>query len=146
MTTSFRILAVIVLLSCLIVAGGCGSVRSLNSVPANLVNQAEISGMPHVRTWGDSVDDRFIESLAESVRQYHAYLAAHSEQKVPATADILAISGGADDGAFGAGVLCGWTTRGDRPQFRLVSGISTGALIATFAFLGPEYDAVLRSN
>jgi hypothetical protein len=137
---------VVVISPCFLVAGGCGPIRSLNSVPVDLVDQAEIPGMPHVRTWGDRVDERFIESLAESLRQYHAYLAAHPEQTAPATADVLAISGGADDGAFGAGVLCGWTARGDRPQFRLVSGISTGALIAPFAFLGPEYDAVLRSN
>ena len=146
MTTSLRILAVFVLSSCVLVAGGCGPIRPLNSVPANLVDQAEIPGMPHVRTWGDSVDDGFIESAAESLRQYHAYWATHPEQRAPAIADVLAISGGADDGAFGAGVLCGWTARGDRPQFRLVTGISTGALIAPFAFLGPEYDAVLRSN
>jgi predicted acylesterase/phospholipase RssA len=146
MTTLFRMLAVFVLSSCFLVAGGCAPVRSLNSVPASLVDQAEIPGMPHVRTWGDSVDDRFIESLAQSLRQYHAYWAAHPEQKAPATSDVLAISGGADDGAFGAGVLCGWTARGDRPQFRLVTGISTGALIAPFAFLGPQYDAVLRAN
>ena len=146
MTLRFRILALFLFSSCLLVAGGCSPVRSLRSVPANLVDQAEIPGMPNVRTWGDSVDDRFVESLAESLRQYHAYLAAHPEQKASATADVLAISGGADDGAFGAGVLCGWTARGDRPQFRLVTGISTGALIAPFAFLGPQYDSVLHAN
>ncbi len=57
---------------------------------------------------------------------------------------FLALSGGGDDGAFGAGVLCGWTAHGDRPQFKLVTGISTGALIAPFAFLGSSYDDTLR--
>jgi hypothetical protein len=135
MITLFRTLVVFVLSPCFLVAGGCDPIRSLNSVPADLVDQAEIPGIAHVRTWGDSVDERFIESLAESLRQHSAYLAAHPEQKARATADVLAISGGADDGAFGVGVLCGWTARGDRPQFRLVSGISTGALIAPFAYL-----------
>jgi predicted acylesterase/phospholipase RssA len=57
---------------------------------------------------------------------------------------FLAISGGGENGAFGAGVLCGWTARGDRPTFKLVTGISTGALLAPFAFLGSGYDAQLK--
>ncbi|SKA16370.1 patatin-like phospholipase family protein [Consotaella salsifontis] len=57
---------------------------------------------------------------------------------------FLALSGGGAGGAFGAGVLCGWTDRGDRPQFDIVSGVSTGALIAPFAFLGSDYDPVIR--
>ena len=48
--------------------------------------------------------------------------------------NLLALSGGADDGAFGAGLLVGWTAHGDRPEFDLVTGISAGALIAPFAF------------
>ncbi len=56
----------------------------------------------------------------------------------------LAISGGGADGAYGAGVLSGWTAAGTRPEFTFVSGVSTGALIAPFAFLGPAYDAELR--
>jgi predicted acylesterase/phospholipase RssA len=56
----------------------------------------------------------------------------------------LALSGGGADGAFGAGVLNGWTETGTRPVFTIVSGVSTGALIAPFAFLGSGYDATLR--
>jgi predicted acylesterase/phospholipase RssA len=56
----------------------------------------------------------------------------------------LALSGGGADGAYGAGVLNGWTTAGTRPKFTVVSGVSTGGLIAPFAFLGPAYDATLR--
>lgn len=58
--------------------------------------------------------------------------------------NILALSGGGADGAFGAGVLLGWTERGDRPEFRVVTGVSTGALIAPFAFLGTDYDDELK--
>ena len=54
--------------------------------------------------------------------------------------DILAISGGGAGGAFGAGALVGLTRNGSRPQFELVTGVSTGALIAPFAFLGPAWD------
>ena len=57
---------------------------------------------------------------------------------------FLALSGGGDNGAFGAGLLNGWTAAGTRPEFKLVTGISTGALIAPFAFLGPAYDGVLK--
>jgi predicted acylesterase/phospholipase RssA len=58
---------------------------------------------------------------------------------------ILQLSGGGQNGAFGAGVLVGWSESGQRPQFDWVTGISTGALIATFAFLGtPDDDQTLR--
>jgi len=53
--------------------------------------------------------------------------------------EILALSGGGADGAFGAGVLRGWTESGNRPRFDIVTGVSTGALMSVFAFLGPRY-------
>jgi hypothetical protein len=55
--------------------------------------------------------------------------------------NVLALSGGGAYGAYSAGFLAGWTQSGTRPECDVVTGISTGALIATFAFLGPEYDA-----
>jgi hypothetical protein len=58
--------------------------------------------------------------------------------------NILAISGGAAGGAFGAGVLVGLTRAGRRPDFAIVTGVSTGALIAPFAFLGPAWDERLE--
>jgi predicted acylesterase/phospholipase RssA len=70
--------------------------------------------------------------------------------KPPKRYNILALSGGAVYGAYSAGVLCGWTKsglppeQGGRPTFDVVTGISTGALAAPFAFLGPEYDDVLE--
>jgi hypothetical protein len=57
--------------------------------------------------------------------------------------EYLALSGGAEDGAFGAGLLTGWSKRGDRPRFEVVTGVSAGALIAPYAFLGPGYDRQL---
>jgi predicted acylesterase/phospholipase RssA len=56
----------------------------------------------------------------------------------------LALSGGGGDGAYGAGILNGWSASGRRPVFSIVSGVSTGAIIAPFAFLGPDYDSALR--
>src|SRR6202008_3281538 len=56
-----------------------------------------------------------------------------------------AISGGSDNGAFGAGLLNGWTAAGNRPEFKIVTGVSTGSLIAPLAFLGPDYDNELKA-
>jgi hypothetical protein len=60
------------------------------------------------------------------------------------TYPVLVLSGGGAYGAYGAGLLCGWTARGTRPTFRIVTGVSTGALTATQAFLGPAHDAAIR--
>ncbi|KGT74050.1 alpha/beta hydrolase [Bradyrhizobium japonicum] len=61
-----------------------------------------------------------------------------------ATKSYLALSGGGADGAYGVGVLSGWTAARTRPTFSVVSGVSTGGLIAPFAFLGSQYDDTLR--
>jgi predicted acylesterase/phospholipase RssA len=58
--------------------------------------------------------------------------------------NFLAISGGGSDGAFGAGLIGGWTASGKRPDFDVVTGVSTGALTAPFAFLGPKYDVAMK--
>ena len=57
---------------------------------------------------------------------------------------VLALSAGGADGAFGAGVLAGWTSHGTRPRFDVVTGVSTGALLSVYAFLGSEYDDLVR--
>ena len=61
------------------------------------------------------------------------------------TYNYLAISGGGSNGAFGAGLLHGWTEAGSRPRFKIVTGVSTGSLIAPFAFLGPDYDDEMKA-
>src|SRR5947209_936043 len=60
--------------------------------------------------------------------------------------NVLAMSGGGIYGAFDVGVLNGWSAAGTRPVFDVVTGISTGGLISTFAFLGPRYDAFLHDS
>jgi predicted acylesterase/phospholipase RssA len=124
---------------------GCGVVRTRNPVPPEYMDEARVVGMPDVRGYGDSPDDSMHRSAVESIRQE---LAAQPGKPAGVfatpTVDILALSGGGADGAFGAGLLCGWTEHGDRPQFKFVTGISTGSLIAPFAFLGPEYDQRLK--
>ena len=60
--------------------------------------------------------------------------------------EMLVLSGGAVYGAYSAGILAGWTAHGDRPQFDVVTGISTGSLIAPLAFLGPKYDDLIKTR
>ena len=126
------------------VVSGCAKAPLFNSVPKEFVERSEIAGMTQIRTWGDHVDEWYIDSLVNSVHQEIAYYSKHPDEQPPNTVDILALSGGGSDGAFGAGLLCGWSAKGDRPKFKLVTGISTGALIAPIAFLGSEYDPVLK--
>lgn len=60
--------------------------------------------------------------------------------------NILVLSAGGRDGAYSAGVLAGWSPTGTRPSFDVVTGISTGALIAPLAFLGKQYDQRLKAQ
>jgi predicted acylesterase/phospholipase RssA len=69
-----------------------------------------------------------------------------SPQAGESSRNILVLSAGARDGAYSAGVLAGWSAAGTRPTFDVVTGISTGALIAPFAFLGKNYDHLLLEN
>ena len=87
---------------------------------------------------------KFEEDFVHSWQLEEAYLKSQGHEGPLPPASYLAISGGGDNGAFGAGFLAGWSKTGTRPQFKLVTGISTGALIAPFAFLGPDWDARLK--
>ena len=119
---------------------GCASLRSHSPPPPKAEAQVQVPGMPGVRAWGDEFSPVFQQDIIESVRQEQR----SGLFKEGDTVSVLAISGGGGDGAYGAGLLCGWTADGNRPNFKLVTGISTGALTAPFAFLGPAYDAKLK--
>ena len=86
----------------------------------------------------------FIDDYLKSLELEEAYLAKQGHTGSLPPIAMLAISGGGDNGAFAAGFLNGWTKEGTRPQFKLVTGVSTGALVAPFAFLGPAYDKKLK--
>jgi Patatin-like phospholipase len=126
----------------LMLAVGCPTM-SHNSVPKAFVSQASLVDMPNVHAWGDTFSPLLQRSLVESMHQARAI---DPRGVVDATGyiNILALSGGGANGAFGAGLLNGWTAAGTRPVFKLVTGISTGALMAPFAFLGSDYDATLK--
>ena len=114
-----------------------------NPVPTEKIHEVERAGYSDIRAWGGEFNEAFQQDIILSVKQ-------EGKNDFPRTADgklkysILILSGGGENGAFGAGVLYAWTKSGKRPKFKLVTGISTGALIAPFAFLGPKYDEALK--
>ncbi|HKA06645.1 MAG TPA: patatin-like phospholipase family protein [Gemmataceae bacterium] len=87
------------------------------------------------------IDVRLCESLAAHAQGVTFPVSTESTQR---QFNILVLSGGGAYGAYSAGVLAGWTESGTRPNFDVVTGVSTGALVATLAFLGPERDPLLK--
>lgn len=129
------------LVGLMIFLSGCTTLNRKNAVPPELQSQTQIEGMPGVRYKFSSHEG--LQAMMDDIKT--GKLDPGFVVKSPAEqASYLSISGGGDNGAFGAGLLTGWTERGDRPQFELVTGVSTGALIAPFAFLGSDYDYVLK--
>ncbi|MGH6670378.1 MAG: patatin-like phospholipase family protein [Xanthobacteraceae bacterium] len=86
---------------------------------------AHIPGIPDARFFADSLAD-FKKALPSKPGPW------------------LVLSSGGEDGAFGAGLLNGLTASGKRPDYSVVTGVSSGALMAPFAFAGPRYDDALR--
>jgi predicted acylesterase/phospholipase RssA len=123
---------------------GCSIPGRLPAVPQDMTAQAEVPGMPDIRYLVGGDMAQLILDAKNSIKRELAYRTKTGQNGPLPPANFLAISGGGDDGAFGAGLLCGWSVAGNRPEFKLVTGISTGALIAPFAFLGPKYDAKLK--
>ena len=119
---------------------GCMALQVRQPLPEHLMDQAEVADLPGIRAWGDTLSESLEKSAIESIRQEMA--ANHG--KLEPEANFLALSGGGGDGAFGAGNFVRLDRGGHPARFKLVTGISTGALIAPFAFLGPEYDAKLK--
>jgi predicted patatin/cPLA2 family phospholipase len=125
----------------LFIITGCSSTPERHILPVDLTSQASIPGVPEARFWGDEWP-KFAHNKLETFteedmrREFDAlYKTSHH---------YLAISGGGANGAFGAGLLAGWTASGTRPEFTMVTGVSTGALTAPFAFLGADYDDELK--
>jgi predicted acylesterase/phospholipase RssA len=117
----------------------------LAAVPPALTEKAAIPGIPRARFWLDGDLGPFIQSAVQANRRESEALATAGKPNAPMPpVRLLAISGGGDGGAFASGLLGGWTACGTRPVFTVVTGVSAGALIAPFAFLGSRYDDVLR--
>jgi predicted acylesterase/phospholipase RssA len=124
-----------------LLVAGCASSLARLPVPEPLVDQATVPEFKDIRFWGDAPPgdlDRIASSAGKDRQRYAVGHAQHGQR-------FLAISGGGSDGAFGAGLLVGWSASGTRPEFDVVTGVSTGALIAPFAFLGPLHDPALEA-
>ncbi len=118
----------------IIAAAGCSS---LPRQPFTASEQAiaQIPGIPGARYWADAAG----EDIRNAIKMPSLFVAA----KRIGSLNVLALSGGSSNGAYGAGVLNGLSARNERPKYVLVTGVSAGALIAPFAFLGPDYDEAL---
>ena len=122
----------------LVLVTACNAVKH-ESVPEALLGSVTVEGVGNLRNWADEFSgngEALTQTYAEALR---AHLDANGRQF-----DILTLSGGGQSGAYGAGLLNGWTASGQRPEFEIVTGVSTGAIIAPFAFLGSRYDPVLK--
>src|SRR5688572_16918237 len=111
----------------LLLVAGCGPLKARSPVPQNQLDTARLEGYENVRYWGDEPGDELRQTFIESWAQERAALGIAPDVQAFPDAHYLAISGGGQNGAFGAGVLCGWSAAGNRPTFKVVTGISTGA-------------------
>lgn len=127
-----------------VVLAGCDAPARLASMPEKLRRTASFHGLAaDTRVILDGTEDGLLGRIATAALQRELAYAARSGTTLGG-ADYLAISGGGENGAYGAGVLTAWTSLGTRPAFKAVTGVSTGALIAPFAFLGSQYDKDLE--
>ncbi len=128
---------------------GCSTLPRQQAVPFEKTNQAVVVGkeLESVRYIVDDPKDmeRMTQDVLHTWELQRAHLAAQGKSinDLPPS-NFLALSGGGDKGAYSAGMLNGWTAAGTRPSFTLVTGISTGALIAPYAFLGSSHDHELK--
>jgi predicted acylesterase/phospholipase RssA len=122
----------------------CDAPARLASLPEKLRVHAPFRGMPEdCRIALDGSDDDVLGRIgSDALHRELEYAQRNNRDLGPAS--FLAISGGGENGAYGAGLLTGWTQLGTRPEFKGVTGVSTGALSAPFAFLGPDYDQQLE--
>ncbi len=131
--------------SAALVCTGCANTIIRNPVPSAVADEAaKIPKIQGSRFWADEtpadIRSEFREKLPNLGEMGASAPVVNGRKQI----DVLALSGGGADGAFGAGVLAGWTERGNRPEFEHVTGVSAGAIIAPFAFLGPAYDPQLK--
>jgi hypothetical protein len=121
----------------------CATPERLDPEPAELTTKAVAINTPNARFFPDEQIAELAQEGKLAFQREMQTLNITDPNGLP-PANFLAVSGGGDDGAFGAGLLVGWTETGERPEFKLVTGISTGSLIAPFAFLGSSYDDKLK--
>jgi len=133
------------LLLIVLICQGCGSNIVRNAVPEDIETQVTVLDKDDLRFTPYEISEEFILSYTLTMMQQQTDTKLlYEDNGNTKPSYILALSGGGEGGAFGAGILNGWTATGTRPEFTVVTGVSTGALIAPFAFLGSDYDGVLK--
>jgi predicted acylesterase/phospholipase RssA len=137
--------SVLVAAAVILALQGCATPTRLAAVPKEQEAAAVVGGMSGIRYWQKADLALMQQDGIDAFKREVALLAEAGHKGPLPPANYLAVSGGGEDGAFGAGLLTGWTEAGTRPEFKLVTGISTGALTAPFAFLGPDYDPQLKA-
>lgn len=134
-----RLLFILLSLS-VTVLSGCANLPERKPMNAELQEVATIPGIPDARSWADTRPENYEDWMSLSKQEIR--------ERYPETFgkphNYLAISGGGARGAFGAGLLNGWTDTGTRPEFTIVTGVSTGSILAPFAFLGSDYDHLIK--
>jgi hypothetical protein len=139
-----RLLLIVALLAQGLVAA-CATPKRLPAVPGPLTLQAQTI-IPNARFYPDRAEPALLRGILDTTQREAAWLAKSGQTGPLPPVAYLTISGGGGDGAFAAGLLNGWTEAGTRPVFKLVTGVSTGALIAPFAFVGSKYDGALKET
>jgi hypothetical protein len=139
--SSYKIILILILIPSILIVSGCAN-KKRNPLPLDHVMDAQVLSTKGIRTWGGQLSPEFQHDLENSVRADLEQLSKNPDAIISYSA--LLLSGGGAYGAFGAGFLNGWTSSKTRPEFKIVTGISTGALIAPLAFLGSDYDQILK--
>lgn len=129
-----------VCLSAAVIAAGCAATLERNGIAHPELADRAMANTSNIRFWGDEVPTDVAAEIRKRIPNMPQVALEASKVKGRPIVETLALSGGGADGAFGAGLLAGWTQRGDRPEFEVVTGVSAGAIIAPFAYLGPAYD------
>ncbi|WP_170527435.1 patatin-like phospholipase family protein [Ruegeria lacuscaerulensis] len=125
----------LIILLLLLLQLGCSNI-SRNPVSELDLESPQVPGIEGARYWAD-VAPVNISELLETAQRQRRTSGLSSDY-------TLTLSGGGEDGAFAAGILNAWSESGTRPEFMVVTGVSTGALAAPFAFLGSDYDDELK--
>jgi hypothetical protein len=145
MKTLIWIAAILIVLTVVVVAGG----QRLLAGPDRPPEPPE-QGTVSLPFGAIDVDEMWTERISEVERSLAESFREEAPEEFDADGDglrtyeLLACSGGGSNGAFGAGFLCGWTAAGTRPDFKIVTGVSTGSLMAVLVYVGPNYDDELK--
>ena len=122
------------------VFNNCATIPVRKPLPEEFGDTAQVPGIPRAKFWGDEVPFFYETVVSQPKDKFKkAFPGIYGREH-----NYLAISGGGANGAFGAGLLAGWTAAGTRPEFTMVTGISTGAILAPLAFLGSKYDEQIK--